>query len=61
MLEKFLIRRRRRLAVRGLYASACLALDPLWHPDLRAMTAAELADIPFPRPGRSSPRPAGLS
>ena len=54
MLQNYWIRRRRRLAIRGLYASACLATDPLWHPELRAMSAAELADIPFPRPGRVS-------
>lgn len=26
--------------------------DPLSHPVLKAMTPRELADIPFPRPGR---------
>jgi len=56
MLQKLLTLRRRRLAVRGLFASACCGADPLSHPALRAMSAAELADIPFPRPqaGRRS-------
>jgi hypothetical protein len=50
MLQDFWIRRRRRAAIRGLFATAWLGDDPLAHPALRAMNAAELADIPFPRP-----------
>jgi len=50
MLENILRRRRRRIAIRDLFDRARLGCDPLWHPALRAMSAAELADIPFPRP-----------
>lgn len=53
MIQLYLTKRRRLRAIRGLYERACLASDPLWHPVLRAMSAAELADIPFPRPGRA--------
>jgi hypothetical protein len=38
------------MAIRDLFDRARLGCDPLWHPALRAMSAAELADIPFPRP-----------
>ncbi|MCB1500675.1 MAG: hypothetical protein KDK07_12955 [Bauldia sp.] len=52
MLKEFWMRMRRRAVVRDLFDEARVAEDPLRHPALKAMTAAELADIPFPRPGR---------
>ena len=51
VFQNILIRRRRLVAIRDLFERARLGCDPLWHPALRAMSAAELADIPFPRPG----------
>jgi hypothetical protein len=54
MLKVFWRRNRRAAALRRLFAEACYARDPLAHPVLKAMTARELADIPFPRPGRAA-------
>jgi hypothetical protein len=52
MLKLFWSRFRRSAATRDLFTEARTAGDPLDHPALRAMSARELADIPFPRPGR---------
>jgi hypothetical protein len=54
MLKVFWRRHRRAAAVGRLFAEACHVHDPLVHPVLKAMTARELADIPFPRPGREA-------
>ncbi len=51
MLKLFWSRLRRAGAARRLFADARAATDPLGHPTLRAMTARELADIPFRRQG----------
>ncbi|HET7717135.1 MAG TPA: hypothetical protein VFK86_16045 [Bauldia sp.] len=54
---KFLFSRRRRAeAARRLFEEARIASDPLGHPAFRTMSAAELADIPFPRPSESDRR-----
>ncbi len=58
---KHLWNRRRRIALRDLYDHARIACDPLWHPVLRAMSAAELSDIPFPRPAPGAPGPGRRS
>lgn len=50
MLKFFWSRIRRSEATRQLFAEARIVRDPLSHPALRAMSARELADIPFPRP-----------
>ena len=55
MFQKIWMRRRRRIALRDLYDRARIGCDPLWHPALRAMSAAELADIPFPRSAAGVP------
>jgi len=57
MLQDIFTRHRRRGAVRDLFDRALAARDPLAHPALRAMSAVELADIPFPRPPRASSEP----
>jgi hypothetical protein len=49
MIELFWSRFRRADATRQLFAEARYAADPLSHPVLKAMSARELADIPFPR------------
>ena len=49
MLKVFWMRFRRAGASRQLFADARIAHDPLDHPVLKAMSARELADIPFPR------------
>lgn len=49
MFKLFWNRLRRAGAARQLFADARYAADPLDHPVLKAMTARELADIPFPR------------
>jgi hypothetical protein len=54
MFKLFWRRFRRADASRDLFAEARYAADPLSHPVLKAMTARELADMPFPRPGRGS-------
>ena len=61
VLQYLWTRRRRRIALRDLYDRARLGCDPLWHPALRAMSAAELADIPFPRPAPDTPEPGRRS
>jgi hypothetical protein len=55
MLKLFWRRFRRAGAARDLFAEARYARDPLAHPALKAMTARELADMPFPRPGGRNP------
>jgi len=50
MLKLFWNRIRRSEASRQLFAEARSLRDPLAHPSLKAMSARELADIPFPRP-----------
>ena len=52
MLNIFWRRFRRAGAVSLLFEEVHRAHDPLAHPALKAMTARELADIPFPRPLR---------
>lgn len=54
MIKLFWSRFRRAGAARQLFAEARIARDPLAHPALKAMTARELADIPFPRPSESA-------
>jgi hypothetical protein len=49
MIKVFWRRLRRADATRLLFAEARIASDPLSHPAIRAMSARELADIPFPR------------
>ncbi len=49
MIKLFWNRLRHAEATRQLFAEAGYAADPLSHPALKAMSAAELADIPFPR------------
>lgn len=49
MLKLFWNRLRRAGATRDLFAEARCVHDPLDHPALKAMSARELADIPFPR------------
>ena len=53
MLQDMLNRYRRAGASRRLFAEARLIADPLSHPALQAMSARELADIPFGRPRRA--------
>jgi hypothetical protein len=52
MLKVFWSRIRRAGAARSLFEEGRRAHDPLSHPALKAMSARELADIPFPRPPR---------
>jgi hypothetical protein len=54
MFKLFWKRLRRAGAAHDLFAEARYAADPLSHPTIRAMTARELADMPFPRPGRGT-------
>ena len=49
MIKFFWNRLRHAEATRQLFAEARCARDPLAHPVLKAMSAAEFADIPFPR------------
>ena len=49
MIKLFWNRLRRADATRDPFAEARYAADPLDHPAIRAMSARELADIPFPR------------
>lgn len=62
MLQDFFTRLR-SLGNRGaqprLPAGAADADDPMAHPELRAMSTRELADIPFPRPTRRRVKPMG--
>ena len=48
MIKVFWRRFRRADATRQLFDEARFAADPLSHPALKAMSARELADIPFP-------------
>ena len=50
MIKLFWTRFRRAGVARQLFAEARYAGDPLSHPVLKAMSARELADMPFPRP-----------
>lgn len=54
MFKLFWNRLRRAGAARQLFADARYAADPLDHPVLKAMTARELADVPFPRPSHAA-------
>lgn len=54
MLKLFWSRIRHSEATRQLFAEARYVRDPLTHPALKAMSARELADIPFPRPAPRS-------
>lgn len=62
MLQDFFIKLR-ALSGRGgpvpRSAGTSDADDPMAHPELRAMSAGELADIPFPRPAPRRGRPTG--
>ena len=48
MIKLFWSRLRRGDAIRQLFEESRYAADPLSHPALKAMSARELADIPFP-------------
>ena len=52
MIKLFWSRFRRADATRQLFEEARYAADPLSHPAIKAMSARELADMPFPRPER---------
>lgn len=52
MIKFFWSRFRRADATRELFAEARYVADPLSHPALKAMSARELADMPFPRPSQ---------
>ena len=54
MIKLFWSRFRRADATRQLFEEARYAADPLSHPALKAMSARELADIPFPRSSQRS-------
>jgi hypothetical protein len=54
MFKLFWSRFRRAGATHDLFAEARYATDPLSHPALKAMTARELADMPFPRTSQST-------
>jgi len=51
MFQGILSRYRRASASRRLFKEARYISDPLSHPELRKLSARELADIPFGRDG----------
>ncbi len=57
MIKFFWSRFRRAGVARQLFAEARFAADPLSHPALKAMSARELADIPFPRTSQLTRQP----
>ena len=58
MLQKIRSRLRNAGAARSLFSLVDQRSDPLSHPALKAMSARELADVPFPR--FTPPAPANL-
>ena len=49
MFQKIRSRMRNASAARNLFSLVEQSSDPFSHPILRAMTARELSDLPFPR------------
>ena len=49
MLQRIRSRMRNASAARNLFALVEQSSDPFSHPILKAMSARELSDIPFPR------------
>ena len=49
MLQKIRNRMRNATAARNLFTLVEQSSDPFSHPTLKAMSARELSDIPFPR------------